>query len=148
MTPDAQVKCTSVQLLFHFFCKYTRNVYKSTVETSVQCNLSKLKMNITLNSFCTSHDKWDCHFQQQNKFSVKSSGFRQLKWELKWTRNNREQIIQSKTITKKRGMALVLIPKEGFIHLDIFSRIYFPQTLLTHQDNQPSFCIGFKNKCT
>lgn len=27
----AHVKCTSVQLLFHFFCKYTRNVYKSTV---------------------------------------------------------------------------------------------------------------------
>lgn len=24
-------------------------------------------MDITLNSFCTSHDKKDCHFQQQNK---------------------------------------------------------------------------------
>lgn len=47
MTPDAHVKCTSVQLLLNYFCKYTRNVYKNTVETSVQCKLSKLKMNIT-----------------------------------------------------------------------------------------------------
>lgn len=31
---------------FYFFWKYTRNVYKSTVETSVQCKLSKLKMDI------------------------------------------------------------------------------------------------------
>lgn len=51
------------------FCKYTRNVYKSTVEISVQCKLSKLKMDITLNSFCTLHDKRDCHLQQQNKLA-------------------------------------------------------------------------------
>lgn len=64
---DCEQFCMSCN--FYFFCKYTRNVYKSTVETSVQCKLSKLKMDITLNLFCTFHDKRDCHRQQQNKLA-------------------------------------------------------------------------------
>lgn len=42
-------------------------------------------MDITLNSFCTQHDKRDCHFQQQNKLvylkeETSVSDFRPLKW--------------------------------------------------------------------
>lgn len=77
-------------------------------------------MDITLNSFCTSHDKKDCHFQQQNK-SVYLKRKRLLV-----TSEHRNQgggyvflflhrRANEGKVIRKDGMALVLIP-EGGLH--------------------------------
>lgn len=102
--------CSWLQLLF--FCKYTRNVYKSTVETSVQCKLSKLKRNITLKSFCTSHDKGGLSFSAAKQIHISQeetsvSDFRTLHGEMQLL-HQRAKCFRN-TDKKKDGMALVLI---------------------------------------
>ena len=120
------------------FCKYTRNVYKRTVETSVQCKLSKLKRDITLKSFCTQHDKGIVIFSSKTKLVylkrkclLVTSEHRD--WEI-WVCYTEEQIKERK---KKDGMAQVLIP-EGGRHSSRQITQHQCFTLLSHQDNQPS----------
>lgn len=110
---------------FYFFCKYTRNVYKSTVETFVQCKLSKLKMDITLNSFCTSHDKAGLSFSAAKQTSISEeetsvSDFRTWKRGGAGRRGGYTKIKEKKK-KKKRRRRMVWHKcsslKEGVIHL-------------------------------